>query len=265
MVSHEKLLVDVGMSDLPFPVRVASRTDEEGQATVANISISARIVHDHEGNWTNRFIQIVHRHRHKIGTRTLRGRLGAYLEELNATTVSLSFEYPYFIQKYTPVTKEPCLVSYRCAYRAHASVDGAVPKVTFCVEVPALTSDDASAPGESGGLYGQLSKLRVEVQPTGELHPEDIVDLVDGRALSPVYSFLTTADQLHIIQEVHSRDKTSVELTEEVKAALAQSDKVDWYSVRCFDYSMLHSYSTVIGTEKTMRIPINSFDFDQMR
>lgn len=84
----------------------------------------------------------------------------------------------------------------------------------------------------------------------------------DRCALSPVYSFLSEEDQISIIQKVHSEQKSSVVMTDEIKDALAHNRAVDWYSVRCSNFGMLHSYSTVIGTEKSRWIPFSGYEED---
>ena len=43
MIKEKGFLEDVGIRELPFPVRVTSRVDSDGQPTIANISIAARI------------------------------------------------------------------------------------------------------------------------------------------------------------------------------------------------------------------------------
>ena len=60
MVNIKKFLVDVEMKDLPFPMRVISKKDSEGQPTVADISISARIMQEFEARWIDRFIRVLH-------------------------------------------------------------------------------------------------------------------------------------------------------------------------------------------------------------
>ena len=118
MDSEKRFLVDVGMKDLPFPIRVLSKADPNGQATVASISIEARIMHDFEADWIDRFIQIVHSHRDHIGTSTLQQNLGDYLKALRADVVRVTFDYPFFVEKLTPVSKEKCLVKYNCSFSA---------------------------------------------------------------------------------------------------------------------------------------------------
>lgn len=75
MVDKNKFLVDVGMNDLPFPITVASKANSEGQSTIANISISAHIMHEFEARWIDTFIKIVHQHRDAIGAKTLKKTL----------------------------------------------------------------------------------------------------------------------------------------------------------------------------------------------
>lgn len=57
MVDQKKFLVDVEMRDLPFPMRVLSKLDSDGQHTVVNISISARIMQEFEARWIDTFIR----------------------------------------------------------------------------------------------------------------------------------------------------------------------------------------------------------------
>jgi hypothetical protein len=61
--------------------------------------------------------------------------------------------------------------------------------------------------------------------------------------------------ELFIIQKVHTENKTSVVMTDGIKDSLARRVDIHWYSVRCSNFGMLHSYSTIIGTEKSMWVP----------
>jgi len=260
MVTEKKFLVDVGMRDLPFPMNVISKVDPDGQPTIATISINTRIMSEFEARWIDRFIQIVHAHRGRIGTKTLSVNILDYLKDLNAATVRIDFDYPFFIEKTTPLSKEKCLVRYLCTYSAKVSSIDHKPKVVFKMEVPCITTYPGSAPDKPGGLFGQLSLITVEIESGQNIYPEDIVEIVDKHALSPVYSFLTEEDQVAIIQKVHTENRSSVLTTDLIRDELAHIRDVRWYSVRCANFGMLHSYSTVIGTEKSMWVPFSGYD-----
>ncbi|MCB2231656.1 GTP cyclohydrolase I FolE2 [bacterium] len=249
-----KVFVDVGMRDLPFPMRVASRVNPKGQPTAGTISVAARILREFEARWINAFIKIVHEHRERIGTQYLRDNLYAYLSEFNANKVTIEYSYPYFVEKTTPVSREKCLVKYDCTYTGHLRASDPDPRILFTMRIPALTSDPASSFLHPGGLFGQLSTLQVTVQPLAEVLPEDLVDLVDRCAIAPVYSYLSDDDRHKIVEDVHAEEKTSVMLIEEIRRELAKDQRIEWFSVECVNFSMLHSYSTVLTTEKSIWI-----------
>ena len=262
MDTEKRFLVDVGMKDLPFPIRALSKAEPEGQATVAVISIEARLMHEFEAGWIDRFVQIVHAHRDRIGPKTLRQNINDYVAALNATTVKINFDYPFFVEKKTPVSKEKCLVRYNCAYSAKVPSLDKEAKVFFRIAVPCITTYPASEASGAGGLFGQLSVVTIETESQKDVYPEDLVELVDRHALAPLYSFLTGKDQEAVIKKIHSERKTSVVMVDGIKSELAADRGLNFYSVRCCNFGMLHSYSTMIGTEKSWWVPFSGVEDD---
>jgi GTP cyclohydrolase IB len=260
MMKEKKFLVDVGMRDLPFPIKVASRDQKGGQATVGNISIHARIMHEFEAGWIDKFINIVHNHRDRIGTDSLRTNILDYLKDLEASYVRVDFDYPFFVEKRTPVKKEKCLVKHNCTFSAKVPSLDKDARIFFKIDVPCITTYPGSSPDKKGGLLGQLTHVIIETESVKDVYPETFVELVDSCALSPIYSFLTPEDQDYVIGNIHTNCKTSVVMANEIKEALARDKSIDWYSVKCSNYGVLHSYTTVIGTEKSMWVPSSSFD-----
>ena len=264
MTSQKAFLIDVGMRDLPFPIKVMSRSVSDGQLTVADISISARIMREFEARWIDTFVQIVHQHRDRIGTATLVQNIQDYVKALRASAVTLSFDYPFFYEKLTPVSREKCLVRYLCTYTVKANSLMGAPKATLKVNIPVLTTYPVSAPEAKDGLFSQLSIITLEVKPRKEVFPEDLVDMVEQHALAPVYSFLTEEDQTYLIHKTHSDNKPSVVVVGEIKDELAHNENIEWYAIAAANYGMLHSYSTLIGTEKSMWVPFSGYESDEI-
>ncbi len=262
MVDQKEFLVDVEMRDLPFPMRVISKKDSEGQPTVANISISARIMHGFEARWIDIFIRTLHQHRDSIGTGTLRNNIVDYMKELSASSVRVDFHYPYFVEKLTPMSREKCVVRYFCTYSAKATSTKEDPKIIFKIEIPCITTYPGSVSDKPGGLLGQLSSVIIEIIAKKDFFAEDLVEIVDDHALSPIYSFLSEDDQASLIQRIHSEKKSSVVLTDEIKNDLRYHPAIEWYAVRCANYGMLHSYNTVVGTEKSYWVPFSGYEVD---
>lgn len=140
MSDEKRFLVDVGIKDLPFPMKVNSRAHPDGQATVANITISARIMKEFEARGIDSFIQILHRHRDRIGTKWISANIRDYMEELQASMVKTDFNYPFFVEKATPVSKEKCLVRYMCTHSSKVSAVFSTPKSFLRMEVPCFAA-----------------------------------------------------------------------------------------------------------------------------
>lgn len=259
-MKQQRFLVDVGMRGLPFPLRVNSKADSNGQFTIADISIYARIMHEFEARWIDKFIQIAHQHRERIGCAKLRTIIFDYLRELRATNLRIDFQYSFFVSKVTPISKEECLVRYHCTYSAKVTKVDEQPIIMFRIEIPVITTYPASAPERPGGLFGQLSIVTIETESKEEIYPEDLVEITDRCALAPIYSFLTQEDQIYLIQKIHSEVKTSVEMTDEIRKELRQRSDIERYSVYSANFGMLHSYSTVISTERSRWVPFSGYE-----
>ncbi|OGJ97119.1 MAG: hypothetical protein A2453_12395, partial [Candidatus Raymondbacteria bacterium RIFOXYC2_FULL_50_21] len=257
---EQRFLADVGMENLPFPIKVSSKTNADGQATIATISIQARIMQEFEAQWIDTFIQILHQHRETIGAKSLRKNILDYLKALNASVVRVDFQFPQFVEKITPVSKEKCLVRYLCTFSAKVSSLDNKPKMFFKTKIPVITTYPVSLEKKPKGLFGQLSTVAIEAESSIDIFLEDLVDIVDRHALAPVYSFLTQDDQNFIIDKIHSEKKTSVVMLDEIKDELAYNRSIDWYSVSCSNYGMLHYYNTVIATEKSSWIPFSGYE-----
>jgi GTP cyclohydrolase I len=262
MIKEETFLLNVGIKDLPFPMKVISRQNEDGQPTVANISINTRIAQMFETEWIDKFIKILHSHREKIGTKTVAAILSDYLKEFNAPVVFIDFNYPFFIEKITPVSKEKCLVRYMCTYNAKLTAITQKPRIIFKISVPVLTTYPLSNDEQTGGLFAQLSIINVEIESDDQIFPEDIVDIIDKHAIVPVYSFLKKEDQKFIINKLHTEKKTSAVLTNEIKDALAPKREIEWYQISCSNFGMLHSYNTFVSTEKSLWVPFSGLSGD---
>jgi len=254
---ENKFLQDVGMKSLPIPLIALSKVHPDGQHTVANVSVSARIMQEFRADWIDRFIQILHKHDVATVQKKLRTNIIDYLNILNASAVKVELEYPFFVEKTTPASKEKCLVRYLCTSTAKITSSNSVPTILFKIEIPVITTYPVKLCGSQGGLFAQMSTVTVELESGKDIFPEDVIEIVEKHALSPVYSFLTKEDQEHIIKKVHSVEITSVDMLDGIKTDLAGNPDIAWYSVTSANYGILHSYTTFINTEKSDWIPFS--------
>ncbi len=249
-------LVEVSIADLPFPITVPSGTAHEGQATVATLSVKARIMAEMEADWTDRFIRVTHQKRDALGHERLEETLLAYKDALEAKSVELRLDYPYFVEKRAPVSGEACLVRYDCRLTGrYPSLDEG-PRVRFRVICPVLSS--TAVAGEFGGLplaLPQPSRVAIEIESDDALSPESIAAIVDEAGLVPVYSYLSKEDRRQLTERTRTLYRPSVEVVDRIRAAMAARADVSWYSIEMIDRSPLQTYTAIQSTHKSLWVP----------
>ena len=259
MNTEKRFIVDGGIKDLPFPIKVKSKTAPEGQPTVANISVNARIMKNFEPGWIHKFIHFLHQHRDQIGDPSFNHNIYDLLQELNANLLRIDFGFPFFIEKLTPVSREKCLVKYSCQYSVKVVSDEKEPGILYQIKIPVITSYPTPFSNKQDRLLSQLSIVSLEVKTLTDIFIEDLVNVVEKHALMPIYSFLTDKDQEYVIENINSRRKTSIVMLDEIKMDLARyGDKIDWFTVLCSNHGIIHNYFTFIGTETNWWSPFGS-------
>jgi len=251
MQNDKRFLVDVGLNDLDYPINALSQMNPEGQRTIARISIHSKIEEKFESGWINKFIEILHRHRDIIGPLTLRKNIKTYYEELNAKMVRIDFAYPFFIEKKTPASSQLNLVKYKCTYSSKMSTT-IEPKTIFKIEVPVITTVPESVKMNPGSYAGQLSIISVVLESYREVYPETIVNLVESKAISSLYTYLTEDDQNWITRKIQNTNKTNIVLLDEIHNDLEGNEYILWHSVSCTNHNPLQSFSTIMTTERNV-------------
>jgi GTP cyclohydrolase I len=249
------LTVDTGLKDLPFPMRVSSRENPEGQWTVAAISVSARVRRKQEGDWIQQILRILHAHRDRIGASTLRGNIMDYLLHLEAEMVRVDFRYPFFYEKRTPKSREKCLLCYPCTYSAKVPSIEEAPRIFLKMEIPVLTSFPMPEAAATLPPPVQQSRIIIETESKKDIFPEDLVDLADRHALSPVYTFLTGEDLAFLAARFRNSRKSIEETIEGINHELALNHDIGWHSIRCSNKGLLYSYETEMSADKKMLSP----------
>jgi len=87
MSKEGAFIVDVGITNLPFPIRAFSRVYPEGQPTVANITVHARIMREFETRWIDR-----------LGSINIKAILEEVTRETKANALEVRFNYPFFVE-----------------------------------------------------------------------------------------------------------------------------------------------------------------------
>ena len=247
-------LTKVGVKGLEYPIRVLDKV-KKVQHTTARADLFANLPHQFKGTHMSRFVEIFHRHREDLSMPRFLDMLGEVMNELDAESAFGSLEFPYFIEKKAPVSQLSGIIACKCLYKgqvAKKSAPGAVSEkhFTVAVSVPVSTVCPCSKAISGRGAHNQRGIVTVELELGPFFWLEDIVELVESCASSPVYSIIKREDEKHITENAYDNPKFVEDLVRDVYAKIRDLGKFPRFSVEAENFESIHNHSAYAFVEK---------------
>src|ERR1700742_3921469 len=117
---HRELRIDkVGVRGLRFPIQVRDKA-RSLQNTVATIGMFVDLPKEFKGTHMSRFVEVLNAHGRVIHVENISDILHSLQKKLHATTSHLEIEFPYFMSKISPVSRQNSLMDYVARFDATA-------------------------------------------------------------------------------------------------------------------------------------------------
>jgi GTP cyclohydrolase IB len=243
----------VGVSDLSYPIMVMDRA-QKWQHTVAQVSLSVALPHHFKGTHMSRFVEVLNRHRGEVTMRTLPTILHELRERLDAEQAHIDVEFLYFIERVAPVSGASALMDYHCAFTGES--DGRVDDFVLSVEVPVTSLCPCSKEISDYGAHNQRGYITVEVRstrtPAGEpelIWIEEIIEMAERAASSPVYPLLKRPDERHVTMQAFDKPAFVEDIVRDVVVQLQQDPRVAWLRVHVVNQESIHNHNAFAEIE----------------
>lgn len=244
---YRRIAIDkVGVKDISYPVLVLDKKNKY-QHTIASINMFVDLPHHFKGTHMSRFIEILNEHRREISLKSLPEILEKMKKKFGATTAHFELEFPYFIEKLAPVSKQKGLMEYMCRYTGTL---GKKKDVVLEVRVPVLTLCPCSKEISDRGAHNQRGIVRVAVRFEGFVWIEDIIRSVEASASSPVYSLLKRTDEKHVTEAAYDNPMFVEDVVREVAINLKKLEKITWARIEAENYESIHNHSAYAFVER---------------
>jgi GTP cyclohydrolase I len=238
----------VGVKDIAYPVRVLDKV-QGTQRTIARVNMYVDLPHYFKGTHMSRFIEILNEYRSEIGVRTFGAILRAMKERLAAEVAHLEMSFPYFLQKKAPVSGAEGLMEYRC--KLLGSLAGGEEDIAVEVTVPVTTLCPCSREIADVGAHNQRSEVRVSFRFSQFVWIEDIIDLIESCASSPVYSILKREDEKYVTEQAYRRPMFVEDVVRAVAEKLLAHPDITWFSVESENFESIHNHSAYAYIERS--------------
>jgi GTP cyclohydrolase IB len=238
---HRQIPVDrVGVKNVHYPIVVLDKTDKF-QSTVASVNMYVNLPQDFKGTHMSRFIEVLNEHHGQINIRNFSQILEDLMKSLNAKAAHIELEFPYFVKKQAPVSKEQGLMEYICSYIVNRSDD----KSEFLVgiQVPITTLCPCSKEMSSQGAHNQRGLVKVTVKFRKFFWIEDVIDLVESSASAPVYSLLKREDEKYITELAYQNPRFVEDVVREVTIKLRENGNFPWFQVEAENFESIHNHN----------------------
>ena len=108
--------------------------------------------------------------------------------------------FPYFIEKKAPVSGAESLMEYKCSYTGTLTK-----KADFIlgVEVPVTTLCPCSKEMSEEGAHNQRSLVKIAIRAKKLVWIEELVELAEAAASSPVYALLKREDEKAVTEQAY--------------------------------------------------------------
>jgi GTP cyclohydrolase I len=243
----------VGVKDLRYPIVVMDRAKGR-QPTVGKISLSVALPHHFKGTHMSRFLEVLNEHRGEVTARTLPSLLTDLAQRLNAERAQIEVAFPYFLECPAPVTGAVGLMDYDC--RFSGTVHDSELDFVLGVTVPVTSLCPCSKEISDYGAHNQRGSIAISIRSARDSEGlpqivwiEEIVDLANACASSPVYPLLKRPDERHVTMLAFDNPAFVEDIVRDVAVRLREDRRIEWFQVRVVNEESIHNHNAFAEIE----------------
>lgn len=229
----------VGVKGISYPIVVADKA-RGTQNTVASINLYVDLPRVFKGTHMSRFIEVLNEYKDHIHIRNFEHILKEICAALEAESAHMEIDFPYFIEKRAPVTGSAGLMEYRCSFMGTI---GKKREFKVGIRVPVQTLCPCSKEISDFGAHNQRGLVTVVVRYEKFFWMEDLIELVEQCASSPVYPVLKRPDEKFVTEAAYQNPMFVEDVVRQAAAALNGMSEFSWYSVEAENYESIHNHS----------------------
>lgn len=236
---------EVGVSDLRYPIVVLDRAKER-QHTIATLKMSVNLPHQFKGTHMSRFVEILHEYRGEITMFTLPQILHALRQRLSSESSRVEIRFPYFLERSAPVSGVKGMMDYECWFIG--SFNGNKDDFVLGVRVPVTSLCPCSKEISDYGAHNQRGYISIEVRSAYQngkpaiVWIEDLVEVAEGAASTPVYALLKRVDERHVTMRAYENPVFVEDMVRNVAQNLRENAQIGWFKVHAINHESIHNH-----------------------
>ena len=233
----------VGINKLDLPLIIQRKNDSD-QVVSAQARVCVSLPRHYKGTHMSRFVEVLNEWKTKnlLGV-DIKGCLEKIIKKLNAKSGELKFKFKYFIDKKAPVSKLVAPMCYECSFEGR--IDNGKYKFILGVKVPVTTLCPCSKEISEYGAHNQraLVSVKVSYDESEQIWIEDLVEMIEACASSPVYSLLKRQDEKYVTEKAYENPKFVEDILRDVVVKMRKHPLIKEFEVECEAMESIHNHS----------------------
>lgn len=242
-------LKNVGIKDIRFPVKIREKGGTL-QDTVALVSLQVNTPKRFCENCVSTLLGLLGKYGNDISPTTFPALLKELKTELMAESAKLTMTFPYFIEKYAPVTKTPGLMEYTCSFTGSSENDN---DLIMTMWIPTTTLCPCSKEISQYGAHNQRAEIKLKVKFSEFIWLEDLIIMVEKGASCELFSLLKRPDEKYVTEKAYENPMFVEDAVRKVAESAIGNPSITWFSVGVESFESIHKHSAyAIVTSDTM-------------
>ena len=245
--TRELRIDKVGVRGLRFPVQVRDKT-RSVQNTVATIGMFVDLPKEFKGTHMSRFVEVLNAHGSVIHVENISEILASLQKKLHAATSHLEIEFPYFMSKISPVSRQESLMDYVARFDAAACG----PEIDFVLTVKAnvTTLCPCSKAISKYGAHNQRGEVTVAIRSKKSVWIEDLIKVIESSASTELFALLKRQDEKAVTERAYENPVFVEDLVRNVALRLNADKRISWYKVEAENLESIHNHNAYACIEK---------------
>ena len=236
----------VGIKNIQYPITVLDRSNKI-QHTVASINMYVDLPHKYKGTHMSRFVELLNLLRPEVSLEKISEILEQMKKHLNAASSHLEVTFPYFIEKYAPISKSAGFMNYTCRFIGLSDSSGKLDLISEVI-VPISSVCPCSKEISDMGAHNQRGEVRLRTRFNRFIWIEDMIELVESCASTEVYSVLKRVDEKHVTEQGFTNPKFVEDIVRDVAKKVREDSNITWFSVSAENFESIHNHSAYAYT-----------------
>ena len=237
----------VGIKGFKYPVTVLDK-EKRLQHTIAEINFYVDLPGKFKGTHMSRFIEVLNEFGREIHMKNIMKLLKNLKKKLSSKSAHIEMYFPYFLEKKAPVTGIISLMEYQAF--VIASYFQRKKDLIVGVEVPVMTLCPCSKSISKYSAHNQRGKVTIKVRFKKFIWLEELIEIAETSASSPVYSLLKRPDEKFVTEFAYENPKFVEDVVREAAKKLLEHPEVTWFSVEAENFESIHAHNAYAFIEK---------------